>query len=63
VIKKTLNLLNMAKIDEPTKGKWAGMEQTELDESNQKESLNRKSHTDDLFDEFLDQALGLLGRR
>ncbi|KAL4627779.1 hypothetical protein ACB092_05G190400 [Castanea dentata] len=63
VIKKILNLLDMAKIDEPIKGKWAGMEQTELDESNQKESLNRKSHIDDLFDEFLDQALGLLGRQ
>ena len=63
VIKKILNLLEMAKIDEPIKGKWAGIEQTELDECNQKESLNRKGHIDDLFDEFLDQALGLLSRQ
>ncbi|KAK4588964.1 hypothetical protein RGQ29_019818 [Quercus rubra] len=63
VIKKILYLLEMAKIDEPIKGKWARMEQTELDESNQKESLNRKKHIDDQFDEFLDQALGLLSRQ
>ena len=63
VIKKILNLLEMAKIDEPIKGKWAGIEQTELDECNQKESLNRKSHIDDLYDEFLDQALGLLSHQ
>ena len=63
VIKKILNLLEMAKIDEPIKGKWAGIEQTDLDECNQKESLNRKSHIDDLYDEFLDQALGLFSHQ
>ena len=30
-LNKIITLLEKAKIDEPMKGKWAGMEQTELD--------------------------------
>ena len=42
------------------KGKWAAMEQTKLDERTQKESLNRRSPIDVLFDKYLEKALDLL---
>ncbi|KAL0011379.1 hypothetical protein SO802_006487 [Lithocarpus litseifolius] len=48
VINKIGTLLEQAKRNEPMKGKWAGLEQTGLDESNQEESSNKRSRTDDL---------------
>ena len=60
VIIKIITLLEKARIDEPMKGKWDGLEQTELDESTRKESLNRRSPIDELFDKYLEKALDLL---
>ena len=42
------------------KGKWAGIEHSELDQSNREKILYIRSPIDDLFDKFLEQALDLL---
>ena len=60
VINKIINLQETDKNDEPMKGEWAGIELSELDQSNQKKISYRRSPIDDLFDKFLEQALDLL---
>ena len=55
VINKIGTLLEQAKRTEPMKGKWAGLEQTGLDESS-----NKRSRAEDLFDQFLNKVLHLL---
>ena len=60
VINKIGTLLEQAKRNEPMKGKWAGLEQTGLDESNQEESSNKRSRAEDLFDQFRKKILHLL---
>ena len=60
VINRIINLQEVEKNDEPLKGKWAGMEHSELDQSNQKKILYRRNLIDDLFDKLLEQLLDLL---
>ncbi|KAK4589572.1 hypothetical protein RGQ29_020225 [Quercus rubra] len=60
VVKNIVILLDLAKTNVPKKGKWAGLEQTEIDESVQKESSNIRSQIDDLFDQLLKKVLHLL---
>ena len=59
MIIKIITLQEKAKIDEPMKGKCDGMDQTELDESIRKESLNRRSPMDELFDKYLEKTQDL----
>ena len=60
VVKNIVILLDLAKTNVPMKGKWAGLEQTEIDESVQKESSNKRSQIDVLFDQLLKKVLHLL---
>ena len=60
VINRIINLQEVEKNDEPLKGKWAGMEHSELDQCNQKKILYRRNLITDLFDKLLEQPLDLL---
>ena len=58
VINKIVTVLEHAIVlNEPVKKNWVGMEQRELDESNQEKSSKKRSKIDDECDQFLKNVL------